>query len=550
MTREKYPRFLAERLVTNEEALKAVIKSGSSICSGFATSEPYTFFTTIWDHIQREDLHDITFRQGLFMAPHRVLVGDALSSKGMFSEMAGRPVNSVLGNLARRANAATKKVEGLRKLVGHFRELQERRIKFVPAFIGAANNMTIPSNPITLVLYPDFVGRNPSRMGIVDMQSVHFADAVDAMAYHEDGSALVDVMAVIMTPPDENGEMSHGVANGATGDMLEMALREDNVKIILYLNPNYPFTCGFEDAGNTVHVDVFKEKAAAGKLFVVEDNAKIPGLPGNAFDVISEAEDKIAEHLVNHMEANRDLTYGRAIQVGIGGTGVLAIRKLRESSWTGRSYTEMLEPFTLDLFHAGKIAGTHFIRRDGTRTQLDGKLVCTFSLGTEDGAFYQALDRNPELIVASAARVVVSEAFYYGLGINNILALDFQGHVNSGGRDKNHYSGIGGAATIVRGLARGGVAYLVLKSTHRTPEGKLRSSIFPFLPEGTPISMIGPDLMGTREGARFYLVTEFGVVRINGMSQERFIRNVISVAHPMFQDWLKKQAYEEFRIRV
>jgi len=94
------------------------------------------------------------------------------------------------------------------------------------------------------------------------------------------------------------------------------------------------------------------------------------------------------------------------------------------------------------------------------------------------------------------------------------------------------------------------MGYLCLKSTHRTPEGKLRSSIFPFLPQGTPISHIGPDLMGGRNGARLFLVTEHGVTRVSGKSQAEFIRGLVSVADPRFRDELRRAAWKEFRVMV
>lgn len=103
---------------------------------------------------------------------------------------------------------------------------------------------------------------------------------------------------------------------------------------------------------------------------------------------------------------------------------------------------------------------------------------------------------------------------------------------------------------INRRLAKGGVAYLCCKSTHTSPKGELRSSIFPFLPSGTPVSLIGPDLMGTHAGAHVYLATEHGIAQINGRSQSHFIRALISVADPQFRGWLARRAWEEFRVSV
>jgi acyl-CoA hydrolase len=542
------PPLLRERLVGNDEALQAAVTSGTKIASGFATSEPQTFYASLWDHIQRHDLTDIDIRQALFMAPHRLLVGDALTGRGPLQTLAGRVLPTT--GFGAGLRSAVRKIDGLRFLIEHFRELRERRITFVSGFMSPVTNMVIPRNVFTNLLYPEWVGRNPARMGIVHMQSVHFPDAPDALAYDDDGGLIPTLAPVVMTPPDEHGFLSHGIANGCTAQLLELALQAPGVRVLLYLNRHQPYTRGHEESPNTIHYDRFAQAARESRLWVVEDEAPLPALPADTFDTPSEAEQAIARHVVNHVEVHRDLTYGRALQVGIGTTGVLAVKGLLDSSWTGRSYTEMLEPYTYALWEAGKVAGTHFIRSDGRREPLDGKLVATFSLGVRGAGFYEKLHHNPDILLSSASRVVVSEGFYGGMGINNVLGIDFQGHVNSSARDRNPYSGIGGSAVIMRGLARGGVAYLCLKSTHRSSDGELRSSIFPFLPKGTPVSLVGPDLMGTREGARVFLATEHGVVRISGMSQDRFVRALVSVAAPEFRDWLAREAWDEYRIKV
>ncbi len=163
--------------------------------------------------------------------------------------------------------------------------------------------------------------------------------------------------------------------------------------------------------------------------------------------------------------------------------------------------------------------------------------------------FYDQLDDNDQIRMASARHILQESAFHGGMGINNVLALDFMGNVNVSARDTNWYSGTGGTAVIHRGLAQGGVAYLCAKSTHTTPEGETRSSIFPFLPQGSPVSLTGPDLMGTRDGARFFLATEHGIAPINARSQDQFIQSIVSVSHPDHRDDLEKAAWEQFRVR-
>ncbi len=543
------PAHLEQRVVSHEQALQSIVIPGARIASGFATSEPHAFYDAVWEHIQRSDITDVTFVQALFMSPHKLLLGETMASRGLLPELADKFSSfSLLSNLARRFNQTTRKLEGLQKLVAHYEELRARRIHFVAGFMGAVQNIVIPTNPLTSAMFPDYIERNTSRMGITDMHSVHFPDGVGALAYDAEGKRKVDAFVLVMTPPDEHGEMSHGPANGVNSEVLERGLADPEMRILLYVNPRYPFVRGYGDATNTLHADAFKDAARDGRLFVVHDDARIPALPPNSFENPDPREVTIADHVVNHIEQNLAWTAGRALQVGFGGTGVLAIRGLKQSSWRGRVYTEMLEPFTLGLFEAGKIDGSHFIERDGRRTPLDGKIVATFSVCEDGSDFYDKLDHNDAVIMAPASRVVVSEAFYGGLGINNCLSIDFHGQVNAGGRGRNHHSGIGGSAMIHRGLANGGVAYLCMKSTHTSFDGKLQSSILPYTPEGTPISLIGPDITGGRNSARFFLATEFGVVQLSGCSQSQLVKALISVADPRFRDWLKSEANRELRV--
>ncbi len=544
------PRFLTERMVSNEEALKKTVVSGRRIQCGFATSEPYTFYASVWDHIKKEKLRDVDFKSGLILTPHHLFVGTALGRKGLMAGLADGLSFSVFAEWARAVNQATRKFESLAVLINHYKRLQKRNITFMSGFLSPALNGIVPDTPVARMLYPEYVQRNTARMGITDFQFAHFADAAEVMAYHADGRPKTDLFVLVMTLPDANGELSHGPCAAFNGEVLERVISQGDQDVLLYLNASYPFTRGYTDAPNTLHVDRLKPLAEAGRLTVVLDDGPIPSLPAGSFDKPLKTELAIAEQVVNHIEANLELTRGRAVQVGFGGTGVLAIRKLRESSWTGRAYTEMLEPFMLDLFESGKIAGSHIVERDGRRTMLDGKMVCTFALGSRGSDFYKRIDHNDAIILAPSSRVVVPEAFHYGMGINNCLAIDFHGHVNTSARDKNHYSGVGGGAAIIRGLSRGGVSYLCMKSTHTTPEGLLRSSIFPFMPRGTPVCYTGPDMMGGREGALSYLVTEHGVAQMSGRTQAEFIRAIISVAHPDFRDFLKRSAWREFRVSL
>lgn len=547
-----WPPFLSACVCPEQEALRHLVRSDSVIGSGFATSEPSSFYRALWDHVRAQDITNLRILQALFMAPHPICLGDRLSAMAREPRAPGRfdKLPGLAGSVARSAGSTARKLGALRAMVDHFRELRERRITFVSGFLGPVSNVIVPDNAITRALYPEYVARNATRMGLVAMHSVHFPDGVGALGYDADDRPKLDTWVSVMTPPDERGEMSHGPASGANSDLVDRVIRQGDADLLLYLNAKYPFTRGYGDARNTLHVSELEPLAKKGRLRVVIDDSPPPALPKGSFDSPTSSEQAIAHNVVNHIEANVRYTAGRALQVGIGTTGVLAIRALCGSSWRGRAYTEMLEPFTLSLLEKGCIAGSHFIEADGRRTMLDGKIVCTFSFGEEGSDFYQRIDRNDAIVMAPASRVVISEGFYGGLGVNNCLGIDFHGHVNSAGRDRNHHSGVGGGANIHRGLTRGGIAYLCLKSTHRTSDGTLRSSIFPYLPQGTPISHIGPDLMGGRDGGRVFLVTEHGIAQVSGLNQWDFIKAIISVADPAFKPWLRREAWKEFRVAV
>lgn len=546
----KMPQFFRDCIRTPEDAMRRTVRSGTRILTGFATSEPVTFYTTVWDFIRKEKVRDVAFRNALVLTPYKLFLGSALKSKGLLPGVADGLSLSLLASWARAINAATRKVESLESLIRHYERLKRRNITFTSGFMSPVLNAVIPDTPMTRLMHPDYIGRNTSRLGLCDMQFLHFVDAADAMGFDPEGALRADTFVAVMTPPNAEGLMSHGPSAACNGEVLERILDRRDADVLLYVNPNYPFTRGLPDAPNTTHVDRFRDLAAAGRLHVVLDDGPVPAIPASRFDKPQGSELTIAEHVVNHMEANAERTHGRSLQVGFGGTGVLAVRKLKDSSWHGRCYTEMLEPFMLDLFESGKIAGSHIVERDGRRTMLDGKIVCTFALGTQGGDFYKRIDDNPAIVLAPSSRVVIPEGFFYGIGINNALAIDFNGHVNTSARDKNHYSGVGGGAAIVRGLARGGISYLCMKSTHTTPEGELRSSIFPFMPKGTPVCYTGPDMCGGREGARSYLVTEHGIAELSGKSQAELIRALISVADPRFRTFLKRAAWREYRVRV
>jgi acyl-CoA hydrolase len=545
------PAALADRIVDHATALTSAVRSGTRIGSGLGTSEPERFYAALWDHIRDHDLHDLAIRQALFMVPHPLLVGDPIAAEqsgGGADE--GAAADGADGALERVRSAVEDRLDDaarLRRLREHVAELADRRIRFVSAFMGPATNRIVPDTVATRMLAPDLAGRNLATAGVLSWQPVHFPDAA-GLAYAPDtGDPRVDLFVCTITPPRPDGTVSLGLSNGADGDILMRLLDRRDIALLCYVQPRMPWIDGFDFAPNTFDLHRLAPLARDGRLWLVGDDGELPGLPPGTFSDPGAVERRIAAHVVDHITA-RDDTTGRALQVGIGGTGAQIARQLGDAGWRGRLYTEMLDPVAHGLLDAGVVSGSHVLR-DGERIVLDEVVVSTFAMGERGSDFPDRLG-DGRVRMAPASTVLQPGAFAGGLGVNDILGIDFHGQVNATGRDATPFSGIGGSAVIHRGLADGGVAYLCLPSTHRTPSGERRSSIFPFLPEGTPVGLTGNDLMGTRNGARFHLATEHGVVQLNGVDQHELVRRLVLVADPRFRDELAEAAWDALRIRV
>lgn len=549
---EHVPAALTDRVVDHATALTAAVRSGTRIGSGLGTSEPGRLYAELWDHIRTNDLHDIEVRQALFMAPHPLLVGDEIAAEqggggnaahGDGDGDGGGPIERVRSAVEDRLDDATR----LRHLRNHVDELRARRIRFVSAFMGPATNRIVPDTVASRMLAPDLAGRNLATAGVLSWQPVHFPEAA-ALAYAPDtGQPRADLFACTVTPPRADGTVSLGLSNGADGDVLQRLLERRDMALLCYVQPRMPWIDGIDVAPNGFDLRRLEPLARDDRVWLVADEGELPGLPPGTFSDPGDVERRIAAHVVDHI-ATHDDTSGRALQVGIGGTGAQIARRLGDAGWRGRLYTEMLDPVSFSLLDQGVVDGSHVVH-DGRRIALDGLVVSTFAMGERGSDFPERLGRG-RVRMAPASVVLQPAAFAGGLGVNDILGIDFHGQVNATGRDATPFSGIGGSAVIHRGLADGGVSYLCLPSTHRTSDGDRRSSIFSFLPRGTPVGLTGNDLMGTRNGARFHLATEHGVVAVNGVDQHELVRRLVSVADPAFRDDLARDAWDALRIRV
>jgi acyl-CoA hydrolase len=108
------------------------------------------------------------------------------------------------------------------------------------------------------------------------------------------------------------------------------------------------------------------------------------------------------------------------------------------------------------------------------------------------------------------------------------------------------YSGTGGQLAFARGAyyrsTRGlpqigyseNKSILTFHSTYKDKEGRLRSKITPTLPLGEVVTIPRVDVS--------YLVTEYGVAYLKGLSIPERVLAITKIAHPEFRDWLMEEA--------
>ena len=85
--------------------------------------------------------------------------------------------------------------------------------------------------------------------------------------------------------------------------------------------------------------------------------------------------------------------------------------------------------------------------------------------------------------------------------------------------------------------SKGGKSFLCTASTKTQKDGTVESLIVPFLPPGGIVS--------TPRYATQYVVTEYGMVNLKGLSTWERAEALISIAHPDFREDLIRQSEKQ-----
>ena len=327
--------------------------------------------------------------------------------------------------------------------------------------------------------------------------------------YYRDSTTPDDVAMFQVAPMDSHGYFNFGPNASHLG-----AVCETSKKIIVEVNENMPRCHGGSEAN--VHISQVS--------YIVEgDNPAIGelGAGGPATDV----DKKVAELIVDQ------IPNGACLQLGIGGMPNAVGSLIAESDLKDLGvHTEMYVDAFVDIAKAGKITGA--------KKNID-RYRQAYGFGAGTKKMYDYLDENPELMSAPVSytndikNIAALDNF---ISINNCVDLDLYGQISSESSGTKHISGAGGQLDFVLGayMSKGGKSFICCSSTFTDKQGVVHSRIRPTLVEGSVVT-------DTRANTH-YIVTEYGMVNVKGLSTWQKAEAIISVAHPDFRDELIKEA--------
>ena len=315
----------------------------------------------------------------------------------------------------------------------------------------------------------------------------------------------VDVAMIQVTPMDSHGNFSYALAASHLADLLDKAKT-----IIVEVNQNMPWVYGLTGCEiNIQDVD-----------YVVEgDNPAVAQLGGGGepTDVDRAVAKLIVEQIPN----------GACLQLGIGGMPNTVGSMIAQSDLKDLGvHTEMYVDGFVDMAMAGKLTGR-------CKNLDKGRQVYAFAAGTQK--LYDYVNRNPDVMAAPVdytndVRVLAQLDNF--ISINNAIDMDLFGQVNAESAGLKHISGTGGQLDFVMGayLSKGGKSFICMSSTVTGKDGTMKSRIVPTLTPGS----IATD----PRSCVHYIVTEYGMVNLKGLSTWERAEGIIGIAHPDFREEL------------
>jgi acyl-CoA hydrolase len=316
----------------------------------------------------------------------------------------------------------------------------------------------------------------------------------------------VDVAFVPVSLPDDNGYCGLGISNYAWRVIFEHAR-----VVVLELNEHLPALHGV-DGSHRVHLSEAD--------FIVEGEHE--PLPQRTYGEPSEADISIAKHVISEIHD------GAVLSLGVGGVPYTVARMVADSDLKDIGcHTGTISDAFLLIHKAGKLTNI-------CKEVSPGRSVWNLAMGSPE--MYEWLAAEPELFrpdcvdfVHSPERIARMKNV---ISINGGVEIDLLGQENAETNGTRQLSGTGGQLDFLEGAFRsdGGKGFICLTSTHKKKDGSLKSNIVPVISPGSAVS-------ATR-GLLQYVVTEYGVAKLTGLTVSERVEALVDIAHPKFRDEL------------
>lgn len=306
-----------------------------------------------------------------------------------------------------------------------------------------------------------------------------------------------DAVLLQVSAPDETGHVTLGISV----DYMRAVLAQSPV-VIAEINPRMPRTCG--DTRLAVsEIDWFVDATEAPQ--------EVPPAKADAVD------EQIARNVAGLV---RD---GAVLQVGIGSLPDAVLGQLGHLKHLGL-HSGILTDAVRPLIEAGVIDNS-------TKRRFPGVALTTMAAGTQ--SFYDFLDGNRaiEFHPCSLTHDASVLADIDGLCvINSALQVDLAGNVNAECVAGRRIALPGGLPDFAAGArrARGGISIVAIRSSFGK---KGASNILPRLGAETPVAVGFEDVD--------FVVTEYGVAALHGVSARERAATLVAVAHPQHREALE-----------
>jgi acyl-CoA hydrolase/GNAT superfamily N-acetyltransferase len=378
--------------------------------------------------------------------------------------------------------------------------LQDLELTQIVSFGDAISLRELQTHKYRLrTFFSGWVASEAITTGRVDLIPSRFARIPELI---ESGQITFDVAILQITPPNEAGYCSLGVAVDAARQALEAA-----DLVIGEINTKTPYTYGDTFA----HISEFDLLVEA-----TDPPIYFPRWP------VDDVFDRIAANVASLVED------GSCLAFSIGPVYEALSKHLRHKRNLG-IHTPFLTDATMDLIKSGAVTN----RRKGI---FRGKSVTSYAFGTPE--LMKWLDRNPMIEFQSTDRVLNPMRIGSNPRFVCILParkVDLSGRIALHAGRGNVVAGPAEAADMVSGaeLSAGGKSIFALPSRNRKDEPNIRLSVEQF-----------PNQFNLRESVDM-VATEYGVAHLRGRSVRERALALIEIAHPDDRETLVEQAKTE-----